>query len=338
MADIIATQLEAKNIGGSSAAIDNDNQCVTKSKAINSFNCDVINADTYSDNQLVCKKDLKNKVVSNITVEYYNTSNKLLFSQTVSPIGFTLPTITEILTILRSINDTSVCNAEIFKWLDNSDETALSFFVFVQYKDKSIYDINGSNVYYTSGDTPSNIQSGTQKYIVTIQPYIEISVSSLYNFKTMSYVYGLYYYPELESSNIGHIDLEMSANLYSEQDAFITITVKKNDVIKNNNNTYITSGISSFDIRANTYTTSGIDYTPNANYYLALGNLNQNPASINYNNCAASEYNPLGTSGVGCQAIFDSITATQVSVTWRIRDYNMDRINRYLSFSVTVYK
>ena len=54
MADLIATEAYAQSIGGAPISYTSNLGC-TKSRAI-ALGCDV--AETYIDNQLVCKKDL----------------------------------------------------------------------------------------------------------------------------------------------------------------------------------------------------------------------------------------------------------------------------------------
>ena len=334
MSYIIATQLEAKTIGRSSTEVDDPNLCVTKSKAINSFNCNIINADTYADNQLVCKKDL---VSNNVTIEYYDTSDPVnpLFTQIVSPTEFKLPTTTEILQLLKNNNITSVCNTELYNWANEKNtEEALSFFAFVQYKDKSIYDSNGSNVYYTSGDTPNSIQTGTQKYIVTIQPYIEIFVGNSDQFISLNWEYTL----ESDSTLTGYITCLLEARGATKPAVFSTITVKKNSVIiRDTNGTQSTQTPNFFDIYANTFI-NGVSYTPNENFYLALGKLDQDPITVKYNNCAASEFNSSGSSSPGCIARFKNIYNTQSSVTWKICGAHNDQKPRILEFVVTLHK
>ena len=334
MSYIIATQLEAKTIGRSSTEVDDPNLCVTKSKAINSFNCNIINADTYADNQLVCKKDL---VSNNVTIEYYDTSDPVtpLFTQIVSPTEFKLPTTTEILQLLKNNNITSVCNTELYNWANEKNtEEALSFFAFVQYKDKSIYDSNGSNVYYTSGDTPNSIQTGTQKYIVTIQPYIEIFVGNSDQFISLNWEYTL----QSDSTLTGSITCLIKAKRTTQSDAFSTITVKKNSVIiRDTNGTQSTQTPNFFDIYANTFI-NGVSYTPNENFYLALGKLDQDPITVKYNNCAASEFNSSGSSSPGCIARFKNIYNTQSSVTWKICGAHKDYNTRILEFEVILHK
>ena len=333
MADIIATQLEAKTIGGSSTAVDDPNLCVTKLKAINSFNCNVINADTYSNNQLVCKKDL---ISNNVIIEYYDTLGNKLFIQTVSPAEFKLPTTKEILQLLKNNNITSVCNTELYNWANGNTEKALSFFIFVQYKDKSIYDSNGSNVYYTSGDIPSSIQTGTQKYIVTIQPYIEIFVGNSDQFINLTWSWFMSYIdPTL---NEGYITCRIEASGTNQACAYSTITVKMNTVIiKGNNGTQSIWLSRFFSIYANTFM-NGASYTPDETFYLALGQLNQTPETVNYKNCAASEFDPLGTSSPGCSTRYNEIREPQASVTWKICGADDDYTPRVLEFQVTLYK
>lgn len=333
MADIIATQLEAKNIGGSATAVDDPKLCVTKLKAINSFNCDIINESTYQDNQLVCKKDL---ISNNVIIEYYDTLGNQLFIQTVSPEGFKLPTTTEILQLLQSNNITSVCNTELYNWANGNTEKALSFFIFVQYKDKSIYDSNGSDVYYTSGDTPSSIQTGTQKYIVTIQPYIEIFVGSSDQFINLTWSW---FMSDIDPTlNEGSITCKVLAMGTKQACAYSTIIVKMNTVIiKGNNGTQSIWLSRFFNIQANTFI-NGPSYTPDEEFYLALGNLNQDPETVNYNKCAASEFYPLGTSGPGCSARYNEIREPQSSVTWKICGAHGDYTPRVLEFQVTLYK
>lgn len=333
MADIIATQLEAKNIGGSATAVDDPKLCVTKLKAINSFNCNVINADTYTDNQLVCKKDL---ISNNVIIEYYDTLGNQLFIQTVSPEGFKLPTTKKILQLLKTNHITSVCNTELYNWANGNTEKALSFFIFVQYKDKSIYDSNGSNVYYTAGDTPSSIQTGTQKYIVTIQPYIEISVGNSDQFRNLTWSWIIGNINTVLS--YGYITCQIEARGTNQLCAFSNITVKKNSVIiRSNNGTQNTWTPRYFNIYANTYINGGA-YTNDEEFYLALGNLNQDPETVNYNKCAASNFIPPNTSSLKCEANFKNIRNTQASVAWKICGAHEDYTPRVLEFQVTLYK
>lgn len=78
MADLIATEAYAKNIGGKNISYTSNLGC-TKSRAI-ALGCDV--AGTYLNNQLVCQKDLSKatKVYTyNCTVHYSSNQNKAIF-------------------------------------------------------------------------------------------------------------------------------------------------------------------------------------------------------------------------------------------------------------------
>ena len=75
MADLIATEAYAKNIGGKNVSYTSNLGC-TKSKAI-ALGCKV--AGTYVDNQLVCQKDLSKPGVTsyslkNNSTDYFTTA------------------------------------------------------------------------------------------------------------------------------------------------------------------------------------------------------------------------------------------------------------------------